>query len=336
MKKATILAIETSCDETSVAIVKDGRKIITNIISSQIDTHKQFGGVVPELASRLHLEQMNYILAHAISDSNLHWEDIDAISVTKGPGLIGALLVGVSCAKALSFCLNKPLIGVNHMEGHICANFISHHELEPPFSSLVVSGGHTYIVDVTDYGKYQIVGRTKDDAAGEAFDKVARALGLSYPGGPEIDQRAKLGNKDAIDFPRVMINSGDYNFSFSGLKTAVLNYLNHEKQHGRKIVIEDVAASFQAAALEVLVHKITQFTEERGYDRLTVSGGVSANKQLRSILHQQGRKKNWNIYFPEPELCTDNAAMIASAAYYNFIRGNTDNLSMKVYPNLEL
>ncbi|NMB09452.1 MAG: tRNA (adenosine(37)-N6)-threonylcarbamoyltransferase complex transferase subunit TsaD [Tissierellia bacterium] len=331
-----ILAIETSCDETSVAVLENGRNVLSNIISSQIETHKRFGGVVPEVASRLHLESINNIIEEALKEADLEFKDIDVVACTKGPGLIGALLVGVSSAKAISYALDIPLVGVNHMQGHVCANYISHKDLEPPFISLVVSGGHTYLIHVKSYFDYDIIGRTRDDAAGESYDKVARALGLPYPGGPEIDRAAKKGNKEAVDFPRVILDKETYDFSFSGLKTSVLNYLNHEKQHNREINIYDVSASFQQAALDVLVDKSFKLANELNMDKIVVSGGVAANSLLQDMMLARGKEENKKIYFPEKILCTDNAAMIGCAGYYDYINGTRDGLDLKVYPNLEL
>lgn len=331
-----ILAIETSCDETSVAVLENGRNVLSNIISSQIETHKRFGGVVPEVASRLHLESINNIIEEALKEADLEFKDIDVVACTKGPGLIGALLVGVSSAKAISYALDIPLVGVNHMQGHVCANYISHKDLEPPFISLVVSGGHTYLIHVKSYSDYEIIGRTRDDAAGESYDKVARALGLPYPGGPEIDRAAKKGNKEAVDFPRVILDKETYDFSFSGLKTSVLNYLNHEKQHNREINIYDVSASFQQAVLDVLVDKSFKLANELNMDKIVVSGGVAANSLLQDMMLARGKEENKKIYFPEKILCTDNAAMIGCAGYYDYIKGTRDGLDLKVYPNLEL
>lgn len=331
-----ILAIETSCDETSVAVLENGRNVLSNIISSQIETHKRFGGVVPEVASRLHLESINNIIEEALKEADLEFKDIDVVACTKGPGLIGALLVGVSSAKAISYALDIPLVGVNHMQGHVCANYISHKDLEPPFISLVVSGGHTYLIHVKSYSDYEIIGRTRDDAAGESYDKVARALGLPYPGGPEIDRAAKKGNKEAVDFPRVILDKETYDFSFSGLKTSVLNYLNHEKQHNREINIYDVSASFQQAVLDVLVDKSFKLANELNMDKIVVSGGVAANSLLQDMMLARGKEENKKIYFPEKILCTDNAAMIGCAGYYDYINGIRDGLDLKVYPNLEL
>ena len=331
-----ILAIETSCDETSVAVLENGRNVLSNIISSQIETHKRFGGVVPEVASRLHLESINNIVEEALKEANIGFKDIDAVACTKGPGLIGALLVGVSSAKSISYALDIPLVGVNHMQGHVCANYISHKDLEPPFISLVVSGGHTYLINVKSYSDYEIIGRTRDDAAGESYDKVARALGLPYPGGPEIDRAAKKGNKDAVEFPRVILDKETYDFSFSGLKTAVLNYLNHERQFNREINVADVSASFQQAVLDVLVDKSFRLVKELNMDKIVISGGVAANSLLQEMMINRGREENIEIYFPEKILCTDNAAMIGCAGYYDYINGVRDGLDLKVYPNLEL
>ncbi len=336
MKDLISMAIETSCDETSIAVLKNGREVMANLISSQIEIHKRFGGVVPEVASRLHLESINNILEQALKESGTSFKDLDFVSCTKGPGLIGALLVGVSAAKALSYSLNISLVGVNHMQGHICANYITHKELEPPFISLVVSGGHTYLIEVLGYDQYNILGRTKDDAAGESFDKIGRAMGLSYPGGPQIDRLAKKGNPEAVDFPRVMMDSKDYDFSFSGLKTAVLNYINQQRQKDIDLNIEDICASFQAAVMDVLVEKSFRLTKEKGYTTLAVSGGVAANSELKKRMEERGRKENIQIYFPEPILCTDNGAMIGCAGYYDFINGKREDLDMRVDPNLEL
>ncbi len=335
-KDIITLAIETSCDETSCAIIKNGREVISNIVSSQIDIHKKFGGVVPEIASRKHVENINIIIQQALDEGNMTFDDVDIIGVTQGPGLVGALLVGISSAKAIAYALDKPLIGVNHIEGHICANYIEHKNLRPPFTCLVVSGGHTYLVQAKDYTKYEMIGRTRDDAAGEAFDKVARAIGLSYPGGPIIDKLAQKGNKEAIDFPRVYLENGSYDFSFSGLKTAVLNYLNHQKQTGKKIVVEDVAASFQQAVIEVLVDKTIRLAKERNSNVITIAGGVAANEGLRTLMDKRGVEEGIEILYPSKVLCTDNGAMIGSIAYYNYMNGQISDLSLNVVPNLGL
>ncbi|HAE91547.1 MAG TPA: tRNA (adenosine(37)-N6)-threonylcarbamoyltransferase complex transferase subunit TsaD, partial [Tissierella sp.] len=292
------LAIETSCDETSVAVIKNGREVLSNIISSQIDIHRKFGGVVPEIASRKHIESINPIIQEALDKANVGFDDIDLIGVTQGPGLVGALLIGISTAKALAYGLDIPIIGVNHIEGHVCANYIEHKELEPPFTCLIVSGGHTYLVQVNSYTSYGLIGRTRDDAAGEAFDKVARALGLPYPGGPVIDKLSESGNKDAINFPRVMLEPKSYDFSFSGLKTAVLNYLNQREQKGQDIIVEDVAASFQQAVLDVLVDKSFRLAHERNSNKIVIAGGVAANQGLRNMMEERGKSENIKILYP--------------------------------------
>lgn len=330
------LAIETSCDETSVAVIKNGREILSNIISSQIDIHKKFGGVVPEIASRKHIEMINVIIQKALDEAKIGFKDIDLVGVTRGPGLVGALLVGISSAKALAYGLNKPLIGANHIEGHICANYLTHQDLEPPFTCLIVSGGHSYLVSANSYSDYELIGRTRDDAAGEAFDKVARSLGIPYPGGPVIDKLAEKGNPEAIDFPRVFLERGSYDFSFSGLKTSVLNYLNNEKQKGREIVVEDVAASFQQAILDVLVDKTFRLAKEKDSKKVVLAGGVAANKGLRALMEKRGQEEGIKIFYPSKVLCTDNAAMIGSAAYYNYINGKESDLGFTVEPNLGL
>ncbi|WP_243343972.1 tRNA (adenosine(37)-N6)-threonylcarbamoyltransferase complex transferase subunit TsaD [Anaerococcus sp. AGMB09787] len=330
------LGIETSCDDSSVAILKNDREVLVNLISSQIDIHTLFGGVVPEIASRKHLEAINPLIDKALSDAGLTYEDIDLISVTKGPGLMGSLLVGISASKALSLALNKPMIGANHMQGHICANYLTHKELEPPFISLVVSGGHTYLCKVNSYTDYEVVGRTLDDAVGESFDKVARKIGLGYPGGPKIDKLSKEGNKEAIDFPRVMLEKNSYDFSFSGLKTAVINYAHTQEQKGIEVNKADLAASFEEAVVDVLVAKSMKLLRETGLKTLAVSGGVAANSRLRERLKEELDKEGMELYYPDLILCTDNAAMVAMAGYLNYKNGDTDSKFMKVYPNLEL
>lgn len=330
------LAIETSCDETSCAVVKDGREVLSNIISSQIDIHRKFGGVVPEIASRKHIESINQIIQEALDTANTSFNDIDLVGVTQGPGLVGALLIGISTAKAIAYGLDIPIIGVNHIEGHVCANYIEFKDLEPPFTCLIVSGGHTYLVQVNGYTDYELVGRTRDDAAGEAFDKVARALGLPYPGGPVIDKLATTGNKAAIDFPRVLLEPKSYDFSFSGLKTAVLNYLNQREQKGESIIVEDVAASFQQAVLDVLVDKSFRLAKERKMKKIVLAGGVAANQGLRNMMEERGKKEGIKIFYPSRTLCTDNAAMIGAAAYFNHKEGNASDLYFNVIPNLDL
>lgn len=330
------LAIETSCDETSCAVIRDGRQVLSNIISSQIEIHKKFGGVVPEVASRKHIESINNIVQEALDEAQIGFNDIDLVGVTKGPGLVGALLIGLSTAKAIAYGLDKPIIGVNHIEGHVCANYIEHKDLKPPFTCLIVSGGHSYLVYVKGYTDYELMGRTRDDAAGEAFDKVARSLGLAYPGGPLIDKLAKIGNKDAIDFPRVMLEKDSYDFSFSGLKTSVLNYINNMEQKGEEIVVEDVAASFQQAVLDVLVDKSFRLAKEKGSDKIVLAGGVAANSGLRQMMAERGKTEAVDIFYPSKVLCTDNAAMIGSAAYFNYQAGNKSDLHLNVIPNLSL
>ena len=335
MKDIITLAVESSCDETSVAVLKNGREVLSNIINTQVDLHKKFGGVVPEVASRKHIENIDVVLQEALDKANITLNDIDHIAVTYGPGLVGALLVGLSHAKALAFTLNKPLVGVNHIEGHVSANYIEHKDLKPPFITLIVSGGHTHLVEVKDYGEYEILGRTRDDASGEAFDKIARAMGLGYPGGPIVDRLAKEGNKNAIDFPRAYLDEG-YDFSFSGLKSAVLNYLNAKKMKNEEIVVEDVCASFQEAVVEVLSQKAIKAAKEKGYNTITLAGGVACNSALRDKLTELGKANNIDIKYPSPVLCTDNAVMIGCAGYYSYINGRRDDMSLNAVPNLRI
>ena len=320
-----VLGIESSCDETSAAIVEGGRKILSNVISTQIDTHKLYGGVVPEIASRKHVEAVNPVIDQAFQEAGLSFDDIDLVGVTRGPGLIGALLVGLSAAKAFALAANKPIVGVNHMHGHVCANYLSHPDLKAPFISLVISGGHTYLLEVKDYLDFEVVGQTRDDAVGEAFDKVARALGIGYPGGPIVDKLAKKGKSREI-FPRVMLEKDSYDFSFSGLKTAVMNYLNQEKQKGHTIVVEDICASFQDAVIDVLVEKSLRLLKAKGLKTLVLSGGVAANSALRSRFNQAFAGSDYKLYYPPNVLCTDNGAMIASAAYYTYQKGQGQSL----------
>lgn len=336
MSDKLILAIESSCDETAAAVVKNGREVLSNIISSQIDLHTLYGGVVPEIASRKHTEQINQVIEEALKVANVTLKDIDAIAVTYGPGLVGALLVGVSAAKAISFATKIPLVGVHHIEGHISANYIENKELEPPFVCLVVSGGHSHLVNVLDYGKYEILGRTRDDAAGEAFDKVARAIGLGYPGGPKIDKVSYEGNPEAIHFPRASVSDSVYDFSFSGLKSAVLNYLNSCEMKGETVVPADVAASFQKAVVDVLVEHSMRAIDEYGVKKFAIAGGVASNTHLRSALEEACAKKGVEFYRPSPILCTDNAAMIGAAGYYEFIKGNVSGYDLNAVPNLRL
>lgn len=335
-KDIVILAIESSCDETAAAVVKNGREVLSNIISSQIALHTLYGGVVPEIASRKHIEKINQVIEEALKQANMTLDEIDAIGVTYGPGLVGALLVGVAEAKAIAYAAKKPLIGVHHIEGHISANYIENKDLEPPFACLVVSGGHTHLVVVVDYGKYKILGRTRDDAAGEAFDKVARAIGLGYPGGPKIDKLSKEGNPEAITFPRAHIAESVYDFSFSGLKSAVLNYLNGAKMKGEEIVAADVAASFQKAVTDVLVEHAMMAVKEYGFDKLAIAGGVASNSTLRREMELACEKNNVKFYHPSPILCTDNAAMIGAAAYYEYLAGTRHGLDLNAIPNLKL
>ncbi|MGL5649026.1 MAG: tRNA (adenosine(37)-N6)-threonylcarbamoyltransferase complex transferase subunit TsaD [Clostridium sp.] len=337
MERKIILSIESSCDETSAAIVVNGREVLSNIISTQIETHKKFGGVVPEVASRMHTEVINEVVQKALEEANVTLDDVDAIGVTYGPGLVGALLVGLQYAKGLALATGKPLVGVNHIEGHISANYIEHKDLKPPFVSLVVSGGHTFIVYVKDYCVYEVIGQTRDDAAGEAYDKVARALGLGYPGGPKIDKLAKEGNENAIDFPRARFAHEDtLDFSFSGVKSAVLNYLNKAKMQDVEVNKADVAASFQKAVVNVLRDNVFLTCEKKGLDKIAIAGGVASNSALREALITEGKEKNIKILFPSPILCTDNAAMIGSAAYFRFIKGEESSLDLNAKPNLKL
>lgn len=336
MSDTLILAIESSCDETAAAVVKNGREVLSSIISSQIDIHTLYGGVVPEIASRKHIERINQVIRLALKEAGVTLGDINAIGVTYGPGLVGALLVGVAEAKAIAFARNLPLIGVHHIEGHISANYIENRDLEPPFASLVVSGGHTHLVVVRDYGVYDIIGRTRDDAAGEAFDKVARAIGLGYPGGPKIDRVSKEGNPDAIEFPRAKIAENEYDFSFSGLKSAVLNYLNDCRMKGIEINQADVAASFQKAVVDVLVGHSMTAVEKYHFTKFAIAGGVASNSALRTAMEQACAERGVKFYRPSPILCTDNAAMIGAAAYYDYLRGMRSDYSLNAVPNLKL
>lgn len=335
-KEIKILAIESSCDETAAAVVVNGRDVRSNVISSQIALHTLYGGVVPEIASRKHIEKINQVIEQALSDASVTLDGIDAIGVTYGPGLVGALLVGVAEAKAISYAKNIPLVGVHHIEGHISANYIENKELEPPFLCLVVSGGHTHLVKVLDYGKYEILGRTRDDAAGEAFDKVARAIGLGYPGGPKIEKVSHEGNPHAMEFPRAKIEDGPYDFSFSGLKSAVLNYINGCNMKGIEVVQADVAASFQKAVTDVLVGNAMKAIDEFKMDKFAIAGGVASNGTLREAMREACEKKGVKFYHPSPIFCTDNAAMIGVAAYYDFLAGKRDGLDLNAIPNLKL
>ncbi len=331
-----ILGIESSCDETAAAVVKNGRDVLSNVISSQIDLHTLYGGVVPEIASRKHIEKINQVVDQALKEAGKDLKDITAIAVTYGPGLVGALLVGVSFAKSLAFATEKPLVGVHHIEGHISANYIEHKNLEPPFGCLVVSGGHTHLAAVKDYGEYEILGCTRDDAAGEAFDKVARAIGLGYPGGPKIDKISKEGNPEAIPFPRAKVENSRYDFSFSGLKSAVLNYINSCEMKGREVNVADVAASFQKAVVDVLVDHGIQGAKEYGFHKFAIAGGVASNSALRKAFEETCKKQGIEFCCPSPIFCTDNAAMIGVAGYYEFIKGTRSGWDLNAVPNLKL
>lgn len=314
-----ILAIESSCDETACAVVEDGVKVLSNIVATQIDEHKLYGGVVPEIASRRHCENISVVVEQALKESNCTIDDIDAVAVTYAPGLIGALLVGISYAKGLAMSANKPLIAVHHIAGHIAANYISHPNLKPPYLCLVVSGGHSHIVEVKDYTKYHVIGRTRDDAAGECFDKVARTLGYEYPGGKYIDSAAKLGNPEAYKLPKPRVQGSEYDFSFSGLKTAVINLVHNANQKGEEIKREDMAASFQKTISEILVEKTMKAAEEFGYNTIGLAGGVSANSGVRSALQEACDKCGYKLFMPEFKYCGDNAAMIGCQGYYDYL-----------------
>ena len=366
-KDIYILAIESSCDETAAAVVKNGREVLSNTIYSQIDLHTLYGGVVPEIASRKHIEKINQVIKTALKEAGMSLKDMDAIGVTYGPGLVGALLVGVAEAKAIAYAAGKPLVGVHHIEGHIAANYVEHKDLEPPYLCLVVSGGHTHLVKVNGYAEYEIIGRTHDDAAGEAFDKVARAIGLGYPGGPKVDKVSKTGRKDVLAFPRANIEGCPYDFSFSGLKSAVLNYLNSCKMKQtlgkdaqdnedkaknsvyetvfsgddmidpeHKVTVADVAASFQEAVVDALVSKTMAAAKDLGYTKIAMAGGVASNSALRAGMKEACEKAGYSLYYPSPILCTDNAAMIGCAAYYEYIAGTRHGFDLNAVPNLKL
>ncbi len=329
MKDKIILGIETSCDETSASIVKNGREVLSNVISSQIKIHEEYGGVVPEIASRCHIEVINQIVKQALKEANLELNQIDAIAVTQGPGLVGALLVGVSYAKALSFACGKPLIAVNHIAGHIAANFLTHPNLQPPFLCLIISGGHTHLVHVKDYNTYEILGKTRDDAIGEAFDKVARVVGLGYPGGPKVDVLAKNG-QPIITLP--MTHLEGFDFSFSGIKTAVIN-LNHKVPNLNQA---DLCASFQKAVTQMLIFNVEKAIKTYQMDKIVLAGGVSRNSYIRAEFDKIAKKHNIKVYYPEPILCTDNAAMIAAQGYYDYKAGKIADLHLNAIPNLKL
>lgn len=335
-KDVLILAIESSCDETAASVVKNGRTVLSNVISSQIELHKLYGGVVPEIASRKHIEKINQVIEQALKDADVTLDDLDAVGVTYGPGLVGALLVGVAEAKAIAYAKKLPLVGVHHIEGHVSANYIEHAELEPPFLCAIVSGGHTHLVIVKDYGEFEILGKTRDDAAGEAFDKVARAIGLGYPGGPKIDKLSQEGNPKAIPFPRAKIEGAPYDFSFSGLKSAVLNYLNQNKMQGKDINEADIAASFQEAVVDVLVDHTIQVAKDYHMDKVAIAGGVASNGTLRKAMQDACERNSLKFYHPSPIFCTDNAAMIGVAAYYEYIKGTRHGWDLNAVPNLKL
>lgn len=335
-KDVVILSIESSCDETAAAVTVNGRQVLSNEISSQIDIHTLYGGVVPEIASRKHIERMNQVIREAMRTAGKTFCDLDAVAVTAGPGLVGALLTGISEAKAVAFASGLPLIGVHHIEGHISANYIADKTLEPPFACLVVSGGHTNLVRVKGYGEYELLGTTRDDAAGEAFDKVARAIGLGYPGGPKIDRAAKDGNPEAIRFPRGKVEGSEFDFSFSGIKSSVLNYLNTCDMKGEKVDVNDVAASFQEAVVDVLVDHTMAAARLCGLDRIALAGGVASNSALRGRMKAACERENIAFFCPPPVLCTDNAAMIGCAAYYEFLKGRESGLDLNAVPGLKL
>lgn len=336
MKDRLILGIESSCDETAAAVVKNGRVVLSNVISSQIDLHTLYGGVVPEIASRKHIEKINQVIEEALKQAGVTLDDLDGIGVTYGPGLVGALLVGVAEAKAIAYARKLPLIGVHHIEGHVSANYIEHPDLEPPFMCEIISGGHTHLVIVKDYGSFEILGRTRDDAAGEAFDKVARAIGLGYPGGPKIDKLSREGNPTAIAFPRAHVEEAPYDFSFSGLKSAVLNYLNKCHMTQEAICEADVAASFQQAVVDVLVDTAIRGARDYHMTKLAIAGGVASNQSLRKAMAEACEREKIEFYYPSPVFCTDNAAMIGTAAYYEFLKGTRHGLDLNAVPNLKL
>lgn len=331
-----ILAIESSCDETAAAVVEDGTNVLSNVINTQIELHKLYGGVVPEIASRKHIENISGVVDAALDEAGLTFENIDAIAVTYGPGLVGALLVGVSYAKGLSFALNKPLIPVHHIKSHVSANFIENPDFNPPFLCLVASGGHSYIVSVKTYTEYEVIAKTNDDAAGEAFDKVSRVLGLGYPGGPQIQKAAESGNKYAINFPRVNMGRDGFDFSFSGVKTAVLNYLHNAEQKNIEINKNDVAASFQQAVIDVLSDHLINAAVRYRMSRVALAGGVAANTPLRELVQSKAAERGFEFKYPRPALCTDNAAMVGCAAYHEYLAGNTADMTLNAYANLNL
>ena len=336
MNDILILGIESSCDETAAAVVRNGREILSNVINSQIDIHKKYGGVVPEIASRCHIEVINDVIDEALQNAGVTMEEITAIAVTYGPGLVGALLVGVATAKALSFALKKPLVPVHHIKGHICANYVAHPELEPPFVCLVASGGHSHIVYAEDFIRYEIMGMTRDDAAGEAFDKIARILGLGYPGGPKIDALAKEGDPHRVEFPRVKMAGDSLDFSFSGVKTAVINHVHNLEQKGEDYNRADIAASFQNAVTDALCEHTIEAARRKKADRIVLAGGVASNSALRAKMSEMAGAEGISVLYPPPVLCTDNAVMIAAAGYYEYISGTRADMSLNAVPSLPL
>lgn len=331
-----ILAIESSCDETAASVVSDGRKVLSSIIASQVEEHKIYGGVVPEIASRRHAEAISSVVNSALEEAKVTLDDIDAIAVTYAPGLIGALLVGVNYAKALAYSRNLPLIPVHHLRSHIAANYITHEELKPPFLCLIASGGHSHIVEVKNYTEFKIIGRTRDDAAGEALDKAARSMGLPYPGGLNLDKKAKDGNPLAYKFPRPRVSDNPYDFSFSGLKTSVINTIHNAKQKGEEIDIPDLGASFMNAVTSFLCDNTEKAAKEFGYNKIALAGGVSANSVLRKKMQNLCEKNNWQLYLPQLNLCGDNAAMVGSQAYYEYLANNTAKLSLNAYATMSI
>lgn len=336
MKDVLILGIESSCDETAAAVVKNGREVLSNVINSQIEIHKRYGGVVPEIASRCHIEAVNTVIDEALEKAGVTFSDIDAIAVTYGPGLVGALLVGVSAAKALAYALKKPLVNVHHIKGHICSNYVAHHDLKPPFVCLVASGGHSHIVYAKDFLEYEIMGMTRDDAAGEAFDKIARVLGLGYPGGPKIDALAKEGNPHAVEFPRVKMAEDSLDFSFSGVKTAVINHIHKLDQKGEEYNKADIAASFQEAVCDALVSHTIEAANRKNLKTIVIAGGVASNSALREKMTTEAQKRGIDVLYPPPVLCTDNAVMIASAGYYEYISGVRADMRLNAVASLPL
>lgn len=335
-KNINILAIESSCDETACAIVTDGRIVRSNIISSQIDIHKLYGGVVPEIASRNHIMRIDSVVSEALLEADMSFEDIDAIAVTSGPGLVGALLVGVSYAKGLAYSLEKPLIPVHHIEGHISANYIEYKNLEPEFLCLVVSGGHSHIIHVKDYTDFEIIGKTRDDACGEAFDKVARVLDLGYPGGPKLEKLATTGDEDSINFPRAKVSGANYDYSFSGIKSSVLNYINKMNMTGESINKANIAASFQKAVTEMLCNNLINAAKDMKIKNVAIAGGVSANNYIINHIKNECECRDINFYYPKKELCTDNAAMIGSSAYFNYINNNKADLTLNAVAHIDV